>query len=176
MEKAVRISIKPKWCEMIASGEKTIEVRKTCPNLATPFKCYIYCTSIKYMNLDEYVRLHRATDGKIDQWHGKVIGEFICDATFPIRIEYSDPNSDISLKGFPGAGMTDREIINYLGNGKKGYCWHISKLKIYDEPKELIEFRSPCDSKCDGVRECSCCRLLTRPPQSWSYVNALEEL
>ena len=43
MSKAVLISIRPKWCEKIASGEKTIEVRKTRPKLQTPFKCYIYC-------------------------------------------------------------------------------------------------------------------------------------
>lgn len=42
--KAVMISIRPKWCEKIANGEKTIEVRKTRPKLETPFKCYIYCT------------------------------------------------------------------------------------------------------------------------------------
>ena len=42
--KSVMLSIRPKWCEMIASGEKTIEVRKTKPKLETPFKCYIYCT------------------------------------------------------------------------------------------------------------------------------------
>ena len=38
MSKAVLISIRPKWVEKIASGEKTIEVRKTRPTLATPFK------------------------------------------------------------------------------------------------------------------------------------------
>ncbi len=42
--KAVLISIRPKWCEKIISGEKTIEVRKTRPKMDTPFKCYIYCT------------------------------------------------------------------------------------------------------------------------------------
>ncbi len=44
MSKAVMLSVRPKWCEKIASGEKTIEVRKTRPKLETPFKCYIYCT------------------------------------------------------------------------------------------------------------------------------------
>ena len=43
MSKAVLISIRPQWCQKIASGEKTIEVRKTKPKLETPFKCYIYC-------------------------------------------------------------------------------------------------------------------------------------
>ena len=45
--KSVLISIKPKWCELIANGEKTIEVRKTKPKLETPFKCYIYCAKGK---------------------------------------------------------------------------------------------------------------------------------
>lgn len=44
MSKAVMISIRPKWCGKICSGEKTIEVRKTSPKLETPFKCYIYRT------------------------------------------------------------------------------------------------------------------------------------
>lgn len=42
--KSVLISIKPKWCELIANGKKTLEVRKTRPKLEVPFKCYIYCT------------------------------------------------------------------------------------------------------------------------------------
>lgn len=44
MSKAVMLSIRPKWCEKIINGDKTIEVRKTRPKLETPFKCYIYCT------------------------------------------------------------------------------------------------------------------------------------
>lgn len=41
MSKAVMLSIRPKWCEKIISGEKTVEVRKNRPKLETPFKCYI---------------------------------------------------------------------------------------------------------------------------------------
>ena len=44
MGKAVLIAIRPKWCELIANGKKTVEVRKNSPKLKTPFKCYIYCT------------------------------------------------------------------------------------------------------------------------------------
>ena len=47
------MSIQPKWCELIANGKKTIEVRKTRPKLETPFKCYIYCTKPK-MRLGAY--------------------------------------------------------------------------------------------------------------------------
>ena len=59
MSKAVMLSIRPKWCKKIVNGEKTIEVRKTRPNIATPFKCYIYCTmdhpyiSVSCMELDK---------------------------------------------------------------------------------------------------------------------------
>ena len=48
--KSVLISISPKWCELIASGKKTIEVRKTRPKIDIPFKCYIYCTTSKIWN------------------------------------------------------------------------------------------------------------------------------
>lgn len=37
-------SIKPFHCENIAVGKKGYEVRKTKPNISTPFKAYIYCT------------------------------------------------------------------------------------------------------------------------------------
>lgn len=44
MSKAVLISIRPEWCNKIAGGQKSVEIRKTEPNLKKPFKCYIYCT------------------------------------------------------------------------------------------------------------------------------------
>ena len=44
MSKAVLLSIRPNWCKKIANLRKTVEIRKTAPNLEVPFKCYIYCT------------------------------------------------------------------------------------------------------------------------------------
>ena len=41
--KSILLSIKPKYVELIANGEKTIEVRKTAPQ-EVPFKAYIYET------------------------------------------------------------------------------------------------------------------------------------
>ena len=49
--RAVLISIQPKYVDLIAKGEKTIEVRKSRPKLETPFKCYIYETQ---GDTDEY--------------------------------------------------------------------------------------------------------------------------
>ena len=154
MKNAVMISIRPKWCELIANGEKTIEVRKNRPRLVKPFKCYIYCTSIKYMNLDEYVELHRATSGKIDQWHGKVIGEFVCD-----KIETKPFGNGIAAyySNEVGTCLSDTVLRLYASKGKPLYFWHISELKIYDEPKELTAFG------------------LEKPPQSWCYVEEMKE-
>ena len=42
--KAVLLSIRPKWCCKIANGEKTAEVRRSRPKIDTPFTCYIYCS------------------------------------------------------------------------------------------------------------------------------------
>jgi len=42
--RAVILSVRPQWCELIANGQKTVEVRKNRPKIPTPFKCYIYCT------------------------------------------------------------------------------------------------------------------------------------
>ena len=46
--KAVLLSIRPEWCNLILQGKKTMEVRKNYPKhlygKGKPFKAYIYCT------------------------------------------------------------------------------------------------------------------------------------
>lgn len=173
MSKAVMLSIRPKWCEKIASGEKTIEVRKTRPKLDTPFKCYIYCSQ-------------SGDARRLVGERGKVIGEFMCYATIPISVEYSDPSHRMAQRDFPFTGMTDKQIIDYLGNGKMGYGWHISDLKIYDTQKELTEFHTlkKCKSCSKSGYESTACIYdencmvpvaTTKAPQSWCYVEAMQD-
>ena len=38
----ILLSIRPKWCKLIADGKKTLEVRKTKPRCPLPFKAFIY--------------------------------------------------------------------------------------------------------------------------------------
>ena len=177
--KSVLISIQPKWCELIASGKKTVEVRKTKPKLETPFKCYIYETKdSKYKDIGVAGHRSDGTPYIFVNAIGKVIGEFVCDAIFPMSILYSNPNDRLALREFPFTCLSDREIMDYLGNGGDGYGWHISDLVIYDEPRELIEFVKPCNHDNDC---CTCDRYdyighrcyneITRPPQSWCYVE-----
>lgn len=78
MSKAVMISIRPKWCEKICRGEKSIEVRKTRPKLETPFKCYIYRTkgTVPHIINDKWVQMEVG---------GTIIGEFICDRIYELE-------------------------------------------------------------------------------------------
>lgn len=188
MNKAVLISIQPKWCELIASGEKTVEVRKTKPKLETPFKCYIYCTEKDYDKIfcvDKF--MHKVfLNGNGKQ---KVIGEFVCD-----RITEYECSSDGfgELATTCGTCLTYDEILNYC-NGNDLYGWHITDLVIYDVPRNLSGFYHYCgdNPQCDGCNahyysntECGeedyCCspmdgcKPLTRPPQSWCYVEEFD--
>lgn len=189
MSKAVLISIRPEWCEKIASGKKTIEVRKTRPKLTTPFKCYIYCTvNGASTNPERYVWQKR-TDGFEYYWNGKVIGEFVCD-TFVIDITYGH---DALLNA--AACMSDADVAAYCLNSQM-FGWHISNLKIYDTPMELADFTPSCNcgdgGECVRTRECECyfqradynqdgsvnivqcTRRVKHPPQSWCYVEELQ--
>ena len=74
----ILISIKPQWCNLILNGRKTLEIRKSKPNLTTPFRCYIYCSEKNAQNPHHILEIHNS-DGKIIKANGKVIGEFICD-------------------------------------------------------------------------------------------------
>lgn len=178
--KAVMLSIRPNWCDKIANGEKVIEIRKNRPRLETPFKCYIYCTKDKFVNYvgDSY---NRISD------NGYVIGEFVCDYIAQFESEFYDDDSVLNAVYSPDLqenvlykiwgnddedlpkfakqiAMTLDELKKYIGIDnpcKEFYGWYISKLVIYDKPKELSDFY--------------CRKLLTRPPQSWCYVEEANE-
>ena len=181
---SVMISIKPKWCEMIASGRKTIEVRKSRPKLEVPFKCYIYCTSVKNLNLQDYVNVHRATNGAVDDWSGKVIGEFVCDYILEITPDtYGHHEYFISDDDLNASCLTTNDLWEY-GSGETLYGWHISDLVIYDEPRELSEFlriNRECWYADLGLakRDCPECKnaecFVSRPPQSWCYVREVRK-
>ena len=208
--KSVLISIRPKWCELIATGEKTVEMRKTRPNIQTPFKCYIYCTKRKMVTCSE-------VNGN---GNGKVIGEFICDKLTYVEARIDDngekhlANANFLLrKSF----LSEKQMFDYLYNADRktggGWAWHISDLKIYDEPKELSEFwayneelhkrydseedfccynatneygeaLTDCGDSYNNILNCyrcweewsGWCHHVTSPPQSWFYVEELQNI
>ncbi len=180
--KAVFISIQPKWVQKIASGKKTIEVRKTRPKIKTPFKCYIYCTIGNGVKGDYLVPSGIQC--------GKVIGEFVCDKITDISVVVRNCNEDYNHvyhnDECKGSCLTWKELQEY-GKGKTLYGWHISDLKIYDKPRELSEFKAWRDCKTPHKEfknckftyrhplHCEYCQWIKRPPQSWCYVESLGE-
>ena len=148
MNKCVLLSVRPKWCALIASGKKAIEVRKTRPKLETPFKCYIYRCLEK--------------SGDIYTTSGKVIGEFVCDFIVPM---FKDSGGVYSGR-VELACLSESDIHRYA-NGKQLNGWHISDLQIYDKPRELSEFHKP--TMPIGLRYED--DAIKRPPESWCYVE-----
>ncbi len=165
--RAVMFSIRPKWCELIASGRKTLEVRKTRPKLEPPFVCYIYqCRGAwLYERLRQW-GMDELTDLLVSE-RGKVIGAFVCDEIFEIpagRVPTDYVLADMRMKG--------SEFQKYRGEGAV-YCWHISNLAIYDTPMELQEFIQAKTMRSNGGVMRVFRNRLERPPQSWCYVEAV---
>ncbi len=199
---AVLISINPNWCEFIASGKMTVDLRKTKPKLEVPFKCYIYMTA----GYAVYpVTINGAPYTCINVGGKCVIGEFVCDKIYDITPHFDTPTfPNQYICGWEYGKEFDclsfEELTSYL-NGKNGYGWHISDLVIYDKPRELGEFYVEGDCDCTKCKECywfdrgngfnveDDCNLaykgvsehksfkpITRPPQSWCYVEDRMEL
>lgn len=194
--KAVLMSIKHKWCEKIFSGEKTIEVRKTAPK-ETPFKVYVYCTKARHKPNDWLYHLPNdrtlyfganARDVSFvreegDFRNGMVIGEFVCyeKEYFTVGSLRCDEIEELAC-------LSHQEMIEYFYKPeeldgktvKAGTALHITAPKRYDTPKELGEFWTVrCTNKTGECKTCevkpACIKNVTRPPQSWMYVEEIEE-
>ena len=173
MSKAVLISIRPKWCELIASGKKTIEVRKTSPKIEKPFKCYIYCTK-EGRGIGEipYRHFYQAPNGPRHFIGGTVIGEFICDRIYVIVPDENGWGEEYGCSEHDC--LSDSEMLEYLGDGPHGgFGWHISNMVIYDEPKKLSDFRLYNTSAVIEHGLPMPTHEIRRPPQSWCYVEEL---
>ena len=169
MPKSILISINPEFVEKILNHTKTIEIRKTKPKCELPCKVYIYCTKGKKLykcvsNFDE------------DLLNGKVVAEFTLNKADTLERDLNDwlPKNryDVSNDLLKNINLNQEQLWNY-GQGKTLYAWYIDGLKIYDKPKELSEFSS-ISKRMKGKESRFSSHLLQRPPQSWCYVEELE--
>lgn len=198
--KAVLISIQPKWCELIANGKKTVEVRKTKPKIEPPFKCYIYCTLppreelFTHGSIREYAReLIRLQDGRIVNDYAmrlccdienrpcskdnflckKVIGEFVCDEIKRGVLTVSEFVDSVNI-GSKETYLTVDEIKAYLG---MKYVDVKGQHDFYGwHISDLVIYDKPKElSEFTGLRKTKFGYepiKQTRPPQSWCYVEA----
>ena len=167
---AILLSIRPEWCKKILSGEKTVEVRRTCPVHGTSFKAYIYCTlaASKKFNLDDHNWDVSAKNfGGWPRKMGRVIGEFTCKKITglthvgetgswePASLYVMAPGSYYKPADelLEAACMSKETAENYL-KGRDGCGWHISDLKIYDKPKALSSFSKHGFSSLFGLNIC----------------------
>jgi len=205
--KAILMSIRPEWCDLIIRGQKTIEVRKTRPKSETPFRVYVYCTKAPQQLITIFKDGEETMDGEIhhgkpvfikfnkllpDSVRGKtqvVIGEFICDDIRRIGPEYCIVKEDIET-AIAGSCLSIKQVKEYAGwdigmnyaDMKDLYGWHISNFKLYEEPVKLKDFwgMKPCKHggdcctclQWDNMKEeCCASRYISRPPQSWCYME-----
>lgn len=174
---------------------KRIVVRKTSPE-ETPFKVYIYETKQKEKSF-----ISKTIDGVETEviirrgGCGKVVGEYICRKVAIVRahnvIQAHYSNS-------PETRLTDEQLWAYA-SGKPLKFLYMEDVVFYDKPKELSDFVKiklcendfECPDDCPSLKwkyystpDCkewdTACRTnlhkpITRPPQSWFYVEELEE-
>ena len=150
------------------------------------------CESYEY---DYYIGSKGYLDWCLD---GKVVAKFTLNEVE--EIAYECGNNGISDNGYKwfytekldlvqdfekACCLNSEELYYYLkpreAKGKTcGYAWHIDNLVIFDKPKELSYFNSyTCKNyktkKCEQCRNSGitkiCYKKLTRPFQSWGYVE-----
>lgn len=176
---------------------KRIEVRKTSPD-ETPFKAYIYETKQKEKSF-----ISKTIDGVETKviirrgGCGKVVGEYICRK---VEIVRADNMIQAYYSNRPETRLTDEQLFAYA-NGRPLKFLYMEDVIFYDKPKELGEFYRRLSEKVleegdydcrkdenvicldywdGGGDNCQDCPFggkvyLTRPPQSWCYVEELEE-
>ena len=180
--RSILISIKPKWVAKILNGEKTIEIRKTCPEIFKHLKpyegcsidVYIYCTKSDYLG---YIS---------NRYIGKVVAKFTLNKVEEIKLPYTkfgcskwvgcEEERTLQTQTMNEETLLEKsclekdEIYGYLNfkhsPDNVGYAWCISNLVIFDKPKELNEF---IQSKRKNYEE----PQVQKAPQSWCYVEAL---
>lgn len=151
MSKAVMISIRPKWCEKICRGEKSIEVRKTRPNLET-----------------------RSPGGSYS-----VKGEgqpTTNDVARQSCLTLKDMHEYLQAKAGYGWHISNLKIYDPL---KK--LSEFSPVCMYKNDDKSCQSRmiacsyQKYDYNPDGsINLDECGRTLERPPQSWCYVEEVE--
>lgn len=179
------ISVTPKMCEKVARGDCTILVRKTRPKIETPFKCYIYQTK-KFVPVDitDGVNKHRPF---LRKNQAKVIGEFVCDGIEDFLVFENGSVQYWNFHELEKSCLTYNELSKYIGKNRKGYAWRISDVVIYDEPREIGEFKKAGfmteeewlfnlypNTHCHYVAWAQRFNI-EKPPKSWCLVEELKE-
>lgn len=206
--KAIMLSMQPQWVAKMLNGEKNVEIRKRFPINYVGW-VYVYCTKPKIRYRIEHMvffsdELYKTPKGEIkfgssvelmayDDYDknnflsGKVVARFWCDNVSrfdfnEIIHDYTYANRQMKLmtEFLKNAQVPYEEIIAY-GKGKDLRAIHITKLEIFDIPKELGEFHTAykyatLEAIKDYERETgdTTSYRVAKSPQSWQWIEVEE--
>lgn len=186
------ISIHPKWCELIFSGKKKLEIRKRIPNAHFPITFYVYQTIDKNWKYNLIPSLASK--------QGKVVGTFTCndidhwesefwledtdvyEAITMIEEDEFEPGEYIQTRVFTNewedweiepefektllykdSCVSWNELRNYMKSGWNDfYTIHVEDVYYFTNPLNISDFQNK-----NG-------KVLTRAPQSWCYCEVCE--
>ena len=183
--KAVYRSIKPFWLYLIIIGEKWVEVGKTFPKADDwNEEVFLHCSK----DMQSFKRIPEKDREWMRKYLGKCACKFVCERIDMIGKRGINNNFDYCYQSLNVFGNDDIEVeitaikkscipkveLNAYGAASmRLFAWHISDLKIYDEPRELRDFvyASTVHTNCFGKHT----KRVTRPPQSFCYVEVQDE-
>lgn len=180
-------SLKPYYYYLIGERKKTIEVRKSAlKNLPQDI--------VFYMSKDEksFAKIPKKFQGKYREHFGKIGIRAVVDKIVKMKMTIDDFGNLILLSSIAKWNfnhyLSNDELDSYLGD-KTGYGWHLDNVAVYDKPKELNELwkvgKCPyaTENGCTYNYHCfragqmnRCGETLTRPPQSYMFVEELKEV
>lgn len=132
-EKAVLLSIQPRWCGLIASGKKTIEVRKTRPKIETPFKCYIYQSKSK----DTLIYVMKDGDNDYGTiYHGKPVFIKTLSPYSNGTNRKSSVNSPATV--FPSTKPSFAKLMTFTRTSEKYFAMPISPMTMTAEISKCL--------------------------------------
>src|SRR5690554_5722526 len=149
MTKSLMISIQPQHAFNILNGKKTLELRTWIPKDYVGW-VYVYVTKGKRLSV-----VHDDENGKTyyylnSNWGRSLNQDIPFKFWFDEYYTYHHDNHGVGLytdvaeyniiyDDLDELCLDYREVEKY-GKGKDLYAWHIKKLEIFDEPKELSDF------------------------------------
>ena len=193
--KAVYRSIKPYWLYLILIGKKTIEVGKNFPKAVDWNKeVFLHCSK----DMKSFKRIPEKDREWMQKYLGKVACRFVCgridtigkrginnnfDYCYQSLNMFGNDDIEVEITAIQKSCIPKAELNAYGATSMRLFAWRISDLKIYDKPRESGEFLCKCNKKyctgcedfCDegetSFRMCGGLKVVTRPPQSWMYVE-----
>jgi len=179
--KAIMMTVRLWWFYLTYKGIKTIEIRK---RFTKDFKGKIFEYVSKTNWKKDLMKIPEEEREFFKQFVGKVGLYFECDKVEEMINPYF-PKGTFATRSLTyetllkHSCLGEKELDKYINKGNRGYAIHITKLEIFDKPKEISEFivclekKHKCRQKFSdySCKKCVSMNLLTHAPQSFCFIE-----